>query len=74
MKLFLTIQLIALLIGLFAHYWDVRKRKGYHSTDGGWTTTYTYCEKARQESKYMTYVAIALSIIGILILIWTLDV
>lgn len=71
MKIFLTIELIALLILLIGWGNDVRNRKDYHSPDGGWTVYYVYSEKARKLANNLTYLSAIIGIVGVLFLIWS---
>ena len=71
MKLLLTLQFIALLIIIIGWGNDVYHRSNYRSLDGGWTTVYNYSGKARILAYRLTYLAGGVSVVGILLFIWS---
>lgn len=70
MKIFLTIEFIALLIWIIAWGRDVYNRSDYSSPDGGWTTKYKYVVRIRQQAYTLSYVAGVLAVIGVIYKIW----
>lgn len=70
MKIFLTIEFIALLIWVIAWARDVYHRSNYRNADGGFTTIYSYSPKIRHEAYNMSYFALSLGIVGVIYKIW----
>ncbi len=71
MKIFLTIEFVALLISSIGWARDINYRHNYHSSDGGWTTYYTYSERLRSQAYKLSAFAGCLAITGVLFLIWS---
>ncbi len=71
LKIFITIQLFAVIIGGIGQYLYWSNTSNWHSNDGGWTHIYNYSYKYRDILRHTSYSAVLISIIGFLILIWS---
>ena len=71
MRIFLTLEFLALLSLTIGWWRDVSYRHSYSSYDDGWTISYKYSIKIRKQAYHSSYLAGVLAIVGVLFLIWT---
>ena len=70
MKIFLTIELIGLIILILSEWRFWTHTHNWSSSDGGWTHTYTYSAKDRSIRVNLNYFSLTIIVAGVLFLIW----
>jgi len=70
MKIFLTIELIGLIILILSEWRFWANTRNWHSEDGGYTQTYTYSQETKKLRVNFNFLALTIIVTGFLFLIW----